>query len=316
MEVVDDVASCPRPPQGTVVSIGAYDGVHLGHQRLISQLRDLAAQRGCASAVVTFDRHPALVVRPASAPRQLTDLDTKLELLAATGLDYAVVLRFDEARSREPAEDFVRTVLVDCLASRSVVVGHDFHFGHHREGNVAFLQRLGPSLGFDVQGVDLFDDESGGGPVSSTRVRSALAAGDVATATFLLGRPHRVRGVVVATGETVEVAVAAELCLPAEGTYAGWYDQPDGARHRATVTVPATTATVPATTATVAGGAMVPGGALDGEAGAAGLFGPPSVLEVHLPDFDGPQVGESPVIEFFARLHDQPGPDDVEARVV
>ena len=194
MEVVDDVASCPRPPEGTVVSIGAYDGVHLGHQRLISQLRDLAAQRGSASAVVTFDRHPALVVRPDSAPKLLTDLPTKLELLAATGLDYAVVLRFDEASSREPAEDFVRTVLVDCLASRIVVVGHDFHFGHRRQGNVAFLERLGPSLGFDVQGVDLFDDESGGGPVSSTRVREALAAGDVATAGFLLGRPHRVRG--------------------------------------------------------------------------------------------------------------------------
>jgi len=302
VEVVDDVASCPRPPDGTVVSIGAYDGVHLGHQRLISQLRDLAAQRGCASAVVTFDRHPALVVRPESAPKLLTDLPTKLELLAATGLDYAVVLRFDEARSREPAEDFVRTVLVDCLASRIVVVGHDFHFGHRRQGNVAFLERLGPSLGFDVQGVDLFDDESGGGPVSSTRVREALAAGDVATAGFLLGRPHRVRGVVVdgqagdhggggrtrrtGPGETVEVAVPAELCLPATGSYAGWYDQPDGSRHRATVTV------------------------------VGDLVGPVSLLEVRLPDCDAPVVGEAPVIEFVARLHDQTGLDGVGARVV
>jgi len=302
VEVVDDVASCPRPPEGTVVSIGAYDGVHLGHQRLISQLRDLAAQRGCASAVVTFDRHPALIVRPDSAPKLLTDLPTKLELLAATGLDYAVVLRFDEARSREPAEDFVRTVLVDCLASRIVVVGHDFHFGHRRQGNVAFLERLGPSLGFDVQGVELFDDESGGGPVSSTRVRQALAAGDVATAGFLLGRPHRVRGVVVdgqaggrggagrtppgGPGETVEVAVPAELCLPATGTYAGWYDQPDGSRHRATVTV------------------------VDDP------VGPVSLLEVRLPDCDAPVVGEAPLIEFVARLHDQTGLDGVGARVV
>jgi len=312
VEVVDDVASCPRPPQGSVVSIGAYDGVHLGHQRLISQLRDLAAQRGCASAVVTFDRHPALVVRPDSAPKQLTDLATKLELLAATGLDYAVVLRFDEARSREPAGDFVRSVLVDCLASRTVVVGRDFHFGHRREGNVAFLERLGPSLGFDVQGVELFDDESGGGPVSSTRVRAALAAGDVATATLLLGRPHRVRGVVVDRAvardggvTTVVVAVDAELCLPAAGAYAGWYDQPDGPRHRATVTVPGP-----------AGGDGGPATARELSPPALSAPGPASRLEVHLPDFDGPLAGESPIVEFVARLHDQRDVDGIEAGVV
>jgi riboflavin kinase/FMN adenylyltransferase len=103
---------CPRPAQGTAVTIGAYDGVHRGHQALIAELRQRAAAQGLASAVVTFDRHPAQVVRPESAPLQLTDLDQEVELLAATGVDQVVVLTFDEARSKEPPEDFVREVLV------------------------------------------------------------------------------------------------------------------------------------------------------------------------------------------------------------
>ena len=147
MEVLHDLASCPRPQGGSAVTIGAYDGVHVGHQRLLARLREVAAERHCASAVVTFDQHPALVVRPESAPKLLTDLDTRLELLAETGVDYTVVVHFDIERSLEPAEDFVRTVLVDCLDARVVAVGRDFHFGHNREGNVALLRRMGPELG-------------------------------------------------------------------------------------------------------------------------------------------------------------------------
>src|SRR5205807_1706381 len=116
----------------------------------IGEVRMLAHERSCASAVVTFDRHPATVVRPASAPLLLTDLEQKLELLEATGLDYAVVLHFDEERSRETAEDFVREVLAGCLRTRVVVVGEDFHFGRGRGGNVALLGAMGPGLGFDV----------------------------------------------------------------------------------------------------------------------------------------------------------------------
>src|SRR5205807_838852 len=125
-------AACPRPAGGSVVTIGAYDGVHLGHRAVIGEVRMPAHERSRASAVVTFDRHPATVVRPASAPLLLTDLEQKLELLEATGLDYAVVLHFDEERSRETAEDFVREVLAGCLRTRVVVVGEDFHFGRGR----------------------------------------------------------------------------------------------------------------------------------------------------------------------------------------
>ncbi len=225
MLVVDDLAVFTPPPGGSAVTVGAYDGVHVGHQRLIERLRDVAAERGLATAVVTFDRHPALVVRPQSAPKLLTDLATRLERLAAMGVDYTLVIPFDEARATEPAEHFVRTVLVGALDARVVAVGRDFHFGHNREGNVAFLERLGPSLGFEVIPVDLVDEGDGrDGKVSSTRVRNALAVGDVVAAAELLGRPHRVKGrVVSAVGGRVAIEVPDEICLPTEGLYAGWY---------------------------------------------------------------------------------------------
>src|SRR5689334_15192354 len=195
MQTLRALDACPRPPQGTAVTIGAYDGVHRGHRAVISTVRRLAEQRGLATAVVTFDRHPATVVRPESAPKLLTDLDQKLELLASTGVDYTLVIRFDEERSRESAEDFVTEVLVGCLRARAVVVGHDFHFGRGRQGNVPFLQEMGARYNFDVLGINLIPAE--GEPVSSTRIRNRLLEGDVETAARLLGRPHEVRGVVM-----------------------------------------------------------------------------------------------------------------------
>ncbi|MCU1372908.1 MAG: ribF, partial [Actinomycetia bacterium] len=137
MQVIRDADSCPRPDEGTAVTIGFFDGLHLGHRVVIGEARRLAAELGTRSAVVTFDCHPAAVVRPESAPKLLTDLDQRLELLATTGIDYAVVVHFDEARSLESAEDFVRHELVDCLGARAVIVGGDFHFGHGRKGDVA-----------------------------------------------------------------------------------------------------------------------------------------------------------------------------------
>lgn len=240
MEVVRDLEACRRPAAGAVVTIGAYDGVHLGHRALIGEVRQRAERLACVSAVVTFDRHPATVVRPESAPKLLTDLDQKLDLLAGTGVDTTVVVHFDRARASESAEDFVRSVLVDCLATRSVVVGHDFHFGHRRRGNVALLSQMGAELGFDVLGLRLVGDE-GAAAYSSTRVRQALAEGDVAAAAGLLGRPHEVRGTVVAGdgagGSVVRVAVPADIVVPAEGVYAGSFDGPDGGTHRAAVAV-------------------------------------------------------------------------------
>jgi len=115
----------------------------------------LAAPQGLKTVVVTFDRHPATVVRPESAPRLLCDLDQKLELLAATGVDATYVVTFDAERAAETAESFVKTVLVDCLAAWTVVVGEDFHFGHRRGGDVRLLESMGADAGFEVQGLEL-----------------------------------------------------------------------------------------------------------------------------------------------------------------
>jgi riboflavin kinase/FMN adenylyltransferase len=299
MEVIEDLAACPKPAGGCVVTIGAYDGVHLGHQRLIARVRGMAEERGCESAVVTFDRHPAMVVRPESAPKLLTDLRTKLELLAGCGVDRTVVLHFDEERSRETAEDFVRTVLVDGLGARAVVVGHDFHFGHGRAGNVALLARMGGELGFDVLGVKLFDDGTPEAPpVSSTRIRVLLSEGRVEAASELLGRWHRVRGTVspgAARGRglgypTANVTVPGEVLLPADGIYAGWYTRPDGSRHPAALSL-----------------------------GRRPTFydsAEDSLLEAYLLDFEGDLYGEEAVVEFVRRLRDElrfDGPDAVAA---
>ena len=249
MHIVTSLDACPDPPDGTVVTIGAFDGVHLGHQALLRLVRERAAERGLPTALVTFDRHPAQVVRPESAPKLLTSLAQKLELLEATGLvDHAVVLTFDETRRRESAEDFVSEVLEGCLRARLVVVGADFHFGKNRRGNVALLERVGAELGFDVVGLELVragDDVLGAITYSSTLVRQRLAAGDVRGAAEILGRVHEVRGTVVEGDRrgrelgfpTANVAVPEEICLPAAGIYAGTFRGTDGVERPAAISL-------------------------------------------------------------------------------
>ena len=248
--------------------------------------------------VVTFDKHPAMVVRPESAPKLLTDLDQKLDLLATTGVDYALVVHFDEERSREAAEDFVEEILVGVLVARAVVVGHDFHFGHARRGNVELLTRLGGELGFDVLGLRLFDDAAGVAPVSSTRIRRLLAEGDVAGAAELLGRPHEVRGV-VQRGDgrggpelgypTANVGVPMEIQLPGDGIYAGWYERPDGTAHAAAISL-----------------------------GRRPTFyeqADESLLEAYLLDFHGDLYGEPARVRFVARLRGEERFDSVDALI-
>jgi riboflavin kinase/FMN adenylyltransferase len=245
----DDAALAAARTAGAVVTIGAYDGVHLGHQAVLRLVRELADARGFEAALVTFDRHPAEVVRPESAPRLLTTLEQRLELLDATGdLDLCWVLTFDEARSKEAAEDFVREVLVDGIGARLVVVGADFHFGHRRGGNVPLLERMGAELGFEVLGLGLVavEGEASGAPYSSTRIRELLAKGDVAEAARLLGRPHEVRGVVERGDQrgaehlgfpTANLTVPERICLPADGVYAGTFVAEDEVERPAAISV-------------------------------------------------------------------------------
>ena len=245
MDVVTEAADARSivGERGSVITIGAYDGVHLGHRAIIDEVRHLADTRGALSAMVTFDRHPATVVRPESAPCRLTSLEQKLELLETTGLDLVVVIRFDEERSRETAEEFVGEVLLDGLRARAIVVGHDFHFGANRGGNVEMLQRLGAVHDFDVLGMRLVS--AGQAAVSSTRIRSLLQDGEVGEAARLLGRPHEVRGIVMrgdARGRdlgfpTANVAVPDGVCMPADGIYAALYTTPDGEKRPAAVSL-------------------------------------------------------------------------------
>jgi riboflavin kinase/FMN adenylyltransferase len=298
VRVITDAESCPRPDEGTAVTIGFFDGVHLGHQVVVGEVRRLAAELGARSAVVTFDRHPASVVRPESAPQLLTTLEQRLELLAATGVDYAVVVRFDEERSLESAEDFVRHELVDCLGARAVVVGADFHFGHGRKGDVALLERMGGEHGFEVDGIELVaSGAEGARSVSSTAIRAALAEGDVADANRMLGRPHEVRGV-VQTGDkrgrelgfpTANVAVPDELQLPADGIYAGWYVRPDGTALPTAISL--------------------------GRRPTFYEAQPYSLLEAHVLDFSGDLYGEEACVRFVARLRGEERFESVEALV-
>jgi riboflavin kinase / FMN adenylyltransferase len=302
MDIVTDPSTSVPPAGGSAVTIGAYDGVHLGHRALLAELRLRGREGGLTVVVVTFDRHPATVVRPDSAPAQLCDLDQKLELLASAGVDRTVVVPFTVERANETAEDFVSSVLVGGLDARLVVVGEDFHFGHGRKGNVALLAELGSTAGFVVEGVTLSTDPGGGGPgwapISSTRIRSLVADGQVESAAVLLGRPHQVRGPVVHGDHrggaelgfpTANVAVPAGICLPAAGIYAGWYERPDGTVWETAISV--------GRRPTFYGD----GGEL--------------LVEAFLLDFTGDLYGEEARVSFVARLRDEQAFDSVDALV-
>lgn len=237
MLVVTDLEQPPWPEERAVITIGAYDGVHLGHQAVIDHVRRRAAALGAKSVVVTFDRHPASVVRPESAPLLLTSAAQKMELLDATGVDAVVVVPFDERQAAEGPESFVDRVLVACLNTQVIVVGEDFHFGRHRDGNVDLLRKIGVEADFEVEPLELVARADGiDEPVSSTAIRRALAGGDIARANAMLGHAFEVRGKVFAGDQrgrllgfpTANVEVRRSACLPADGVYAGRYERPDG----------------------------------------------------------------------------------------
>jgi riboflavin kinase/FMN adenylyltransferase len=298
VQLITSVHECPWPGERAVITIGTYDGVHVGHRGLIGEVRRLAAQRAWRSAVVTFHPHPARVVRPENAPQLLTDIEQRNELLAETGVDATVVLAFDEAQRHEAPEDFVRRVIVDGLRAGVLVVGEDFHFGVNRSGNVSLLTSLGEQLGFDVIPVALLERSDGvAEPVSSTAIRRALAGGDVEQAAALLGRPFQARGPVTQGDQrgrllgfpTANVAVPAEICLPADGVYAGWYLRPDGSRHVCAINL--------------------------GRRPTFYDHATTSLLEAHLLDFDADLYGEAARVEFVAFLRSERKFDGIDALV-
>jgi riboflavin kinase / FMN adenylyltransferase len=217
----------PDSPNGTVVTVGTFDGVHLGHVAVLEEIVVRAREAGRQSVLVTFEPHPLEVVNPQAAPPLLTTGPERREVLALTGLDYAVFLRFDRALAGYSPERFVREVLIGRCRMRELVIGHDHGFGRGRSGDVDTLRRLGATDGFVVDVVGAV--ELGGHPVSSTHIRRAVGGGDLATAARQLGRPYTVSGVVergAGRGRTIGIptinvgGVDPRKLLPPDGVYA------------------------------------------------------------------------------------------------
>lgn len=243
MKTFHGTGDVPSDWPASAVTVGKFDGVHAGHRAVIAALEELAAESGTETVVVTFDRHPLSLVAPEACPPTLVSLEQKVDLLAETGVDATLVLRFDEALASLAPEDFVRQILVDTLHARVVLVGQDFRFGHRGAGDVTLLQELGGQYGFDVRLIDdvMPDQER---RVSSTWIRELLAEGDVRAAARLLGHEPEVRGMVVhgaARGRelgfpTANLSPESQGLIPADGVYAGWLTDA-GTRYPAAISV-------------------------------------------------------------------------------
>lgn len=221
---IDDV---PADWGRSVVTIGVFDGVHRGHQRLVDRTADLAHALGLPTVVITFEPHPDEVVRPGTHPPLLGTPERRAQLLASLGVDAVMILPFTLELSRMGPDEFVQSVLVDRLHAARVVVGEDFRFGHRAKGDVALLKELGSKYDFEAEGVPLVAD---GRPISSSMVRERVANGEVESAARLLGRPHRVDGVVVRGAQrgrdlgfpTANLECREHTAVPRDGVYAGY----------------------------------------------------------------------------------------------
>jgi len=209
----------------TVAIIGVFDGVHRGHQAVIAQARAIAGDGEVVA--ITFDPHPRRVLSPQDAPSMLISLDERIDALRDAGVDDVVVVPFTRELSGMSPREFAEDFIVDRARAQAVVVGENFRFGHRASGDVDTLRELGAELGFTVHGLQVRGDSD---RFSSTRVRDALASGDLAQVTLILGRPFTYRGEVVHgdhRGRTLGVPTAnlevpTERAVPADGVYAGW----------------------------------------------------------------------------------------------
>ena len=218
------------PPDwgASVVTVGVFDGVHRGHQRIVAQAQAAAARLRLPVVVVTFDPHPDEVVRPGSHPPLLCSVRRRAQLLAGLGVSAVCVLPFTYEFSQLGPDEFVRAVLVDRLHAAHVVVGENFRFGHRAAGDVPLLADLGEKYDFTAEGVALLTDA--GETITSSAIRALLAAGDITAAAADLGRPHRVEGVVVRGQQrgralgfpTANLQTLPHTAIPADGVYAGW----------------------------------------------------------------------------------------------
>ncbi len=283
----------------SVVTIGVFDGVHKGHQATIGYAVKRARELGVPSVVVTFDPHPAEVVRPGSHPTVLTEPARKAELIEELGVDVLCVVPFTPDFSRLSAEAFVHDVLVAHLHAALVVVGENFRFGHRAAGDVALLERLGRTFGFGVEGAPLVAEDHT--VFSSTYIRACVDAGDVTAAANALGRPHRLEGVVVRgdqRGRELGYPTANLLChryaaVPADGIYAGWLVRRGGREGR-----------LPERRAAAVSIGTNPT-----------FSGRERRIEAYVLDFEGDLYGEQLAVDFVAHLRETRRYDGIEPLV-
>src|SRR6202049_1207867 len=239
MELFQGLPASGANDPGSVVTIGSFDGVHLGHQRLVRRVRAISERRGLIAVAVTFAPHPRSVVDPSGCPPLLSTLSERVDLLGRAGAERVVVLAFTPELRTWSADRFA-AALVDRLAMRQLVVGPGFALGRGRGGGITLLRTLGRKRGFRVTSVA--PARRGGAPVSSGRIRVAIANAKFSDAIAMLGRSYVLEGR-VERGEgrgaglgvpTANLAVAPTRCLPAPGVYAGWLDFGDGWRPAAT----------------------------------------------------------------------------------
>jgi riboflavin kinase / FMN adenylyltransferase len=221
---LDDIGADFGP---SVVTVGNFDGVHLGHRHVLRRAREVAGSSDTPVVAVTFDPHPMRVLLPERAPARLTTIERRAELLSEAGADDVLVLPFSKEMAAWPPEEFVRRVLAEALRATAVVVGENFRFGAKAAGNTEILTELGERHGFTTHALGLAGAEH---PWSSSYVRQSLAEGDVAAAATALGRPHELVGEIVEGAHrgrelgfpTANIPAAELTAVPADGVYAGW----------------------------------------------------------------------------------------------
>lgn len=278
MRVHRDLAGASAE-RGSVVAAGNFDGVHLGHQEVFRRAAARARSLGVSSLLLTFEAHPARFLSPGQAPLPLMELPDRLLLAARHGIDAALVLPFTPELAREPAEGFVRRLLAGVLGARGVAVGEGWRFGRGRAGDTRLLARLGDELGFTLEAVPSVAVK--GSPVSSTRIREALAAGRVDEAALLLGRPHFLRGTVEhghGRGRLLgfpTVNLHGEVLVPPAGVYGGACSPSDG-------------------------GWLLPAAVFVGTRPTFG--GGPKTVEAHLPGVERDLYGARLVLGFLSRI--------------
>ena len=293
MQLVRGLDALPPSDEPSVVTVGFFDGVHLGHRAVIDTTVARARERGVRSVAVTFDRHPREVLSPGKEPRLLTTVERKAALIGDSGIDVLLVLEFTSEFSKVPAEDFVREVLADGLNAVHAAMGVNFTFGYRAMGTVESLKELGAPFGLTAEAVSLLEVD--GRTISSTSVRDALAGGDLAWPLVALGRRWTMDGEVISghgRGKglgfpTANLRTWPRLLLPGQGIYAGVAEL-DGRRYRTAIDV-----------------------------GTNPTFGTePLHTEAFLLDYEGDDLRGQPLsIEFWERLRDEIRYDTVEELV-